>query len=296
VATMRRALAEVFNALGSHFINRGRREKGRKFYLLAGRVDSGWSTPWYNLGLDYKNCGEWEKSQEYNQRAAEIDPKNEAAWWNLGIAATALKNWPEARRAWKAYGISLENDEGEVLMPAVSGCVRLDPKVRGEVVWGIRLDPARTVVLNVPLPESGYRFHDIILNDGAPSGNRVDDHGNTVSVLDELAVWQISEYSTFAMKLSVPDEAAEKRLVEICSERELGVEDWSTVRLICTKCSYGNPGPHDCSAQPLEDGTRRFGFGAKTQEELMAAIQQWVSETPTAKTGAPELLVSARPA
>jgi hypothetical protein len=225
----------------------------------------------------------------------ERHPKGEADWWNLGIAATALKDWDEARRAWKAYGITLENESGEVLMPKVSACVGLDPKACGGVVWGIRIDPARTVVLNVPLPESGYRFHDIILNDGAPNGSRVDEDGETVSVFDELAIWQASEYSTFGMKLRVPGEVAEKRLMEICREHQLGVEDWSTVRLVCKECRYGNPGPHNCPAEPLPDGTRRFGFGAKSREDLMSAVRQWLAENPSAESGEPGLLVSARP-
>jgi hypothetical protein len=69
----------------------------------------------------------------------------------LGIAATALHDWPEA---------------------AATACVRLNPQSSGEVVWGERLDPARLVILNVPLPESRHRFRDIILNDGAENGTR----------------------------------------------------------------------------------------------------------------------------
>lgn len=293
--SMRRKLAVALNTLGSLFVDRGGRKTGCRLYVLASRVDPAWSVPWYNLGLDHKNNEEWQKSWECNSRAVELDAENEAAWWNLGIAATALRNWTEARRAWKAYGVTLENESGEVSMPPVSGCVRLDPRDRGEVVWGTRLDPARTVVLNVPLPESGYRFRDIILNDGAPNGTRAHGDGTTVSVFDELAIWKASEYSTFGLRLRVPDESAEKRLLELCRERQMGVEDWSTVRLICAKCSRGNPGAHECMAKPLEDGSRRFGFGAKSREDLVSVIRQWVTENPTAEGGEPELLVSARP-
>ena len=97
-----------------------------------------------------------------NQRVLELDPSDEAAWWNLGIAATALRDWSEAGRAWKGCGIKCEARDGEVRAPIVTACVRLDPAGLGEVVWGQRLDPARMVILNVPLLESGHRFHDII--------------------------------------------------------------------------------------------------------------------------------------
>ena len=155
---MRRIVAELLNMLGARSIDKGKRARGRRFYRLASQIDPRWSTPWYNLALDHKNCREWEDSLRCNQRATELDPKNEAAWWNQGIAATALKRWPEARRAWNAYGIALEDGEGEVRMPGCTACVRLDPGGLGEVVWGIRIDPARTILLSVPLPESGAVF------------------------------------------------------------------------------------------------------------------------------------------
>jgi hypothetical protein len=54
---------------------------------------------------------------------------------DLGIAATALHEWDEARRAWRAYGINICDGVGEVEMDAATACVRLDPGGRGEVVW-----------------------------------------------------------------------------------------------------------------------------------------------------------------
>jgi len=179
----------------------------------------------------------------FNQRALELDPSDEAAWWNLGIAATALGNWSEARRAWKGCGIELEDGVGEVRMLSVRACVRLDPSGSGEVVWGQRLDPARIAILSVPLPESGHRFNDIVLNDGAANGTRVESNGNEVPVFDELSIWKASNYSTFRVKLEMPDDSAKEKLVELCVAHELGVEDWTTIRILCAKCSRGNPGP-----------------------------------------------------
>jgi len=89
------------------------------------------------------------------------------------------------------------------MTPAVTACVRLNPRSSGEVVWGERLDPARLLILNVPLPESRHRFRDIVLNDGAENGTRVVD-GDQVPVFDELGVWRASEYSTLRVRLLVP--------------------------------------------------------------------------------------------
>jgi len=292
---MRRSIAELLNALGSRSVDKGNRDRGRSLYRSAARVDPHWSTPWYNLGLDHKNCREWEESLRCNQRAVEIDPQNEAGWWNLGIAATALRNWPEARRAWHTYGVRLSNEEGEVRMPEVVGCVRLDPNDCGEVVWGLRIDPARIIVLNVPLPESGHRFQDIILNDGAPNGKRVNASGIEVAVFDELAIWEASSYSTYTVNLRCPNEGAERHLEMLCGERKLGLEDWSTVRFMCKRCSLGNPGPHECAAMPLENGSRKFGFAAQTQEDLLGLLTEWAIDNLEAEFSEPQLLVPAQP-
>lgn len=292
---MRRVLAELLNALGSTSINRGKPSLGELLYKLASRVDPRWSVPWYNLGLHTKYAGRWEESLRFNQRALELNPSDEAAWWNLGIASTALKNWPEARRAWEACGIKLDDRADEIRMPPVTACVRLNPKDDGEVVWGQRLDPARIAILNVPLPQSGHRFNDIVLNDGAANGTRVDSNGKEVPVFDELMIWSVSNYSTFRVRLHVPDEDAQKELVALCEAHELGVEDWSTIRFLCSECSRGNPGPHKCEARPLEDGSRRFGFAARNRQELLAVLQEWSAANGSSDPDEIEIVLPALP-
>ena len=143
---MRRVLSAWLDNCGSKFIDSGKPAVGELFYKLATTVEPQGSVPWYNLGLHTKSTGRWSESLRFNQHALELDPTDEAAWWNLGIASTALRNCSEARRAWKACGIELEDAEGEVRMPAVTACVRLDPSGSGEVVWGQRLDPARMAI------------------------------------------------------------------------------------------------------------------------------------------------------
>ena len=101
------------------------------------------SEHWYNAGLAAKYKGELTESLRCNQKAVELDPRNEAAWWNLGIAATALRNWPEARRAWRGFGIDVPPGDNEMRDAGQTACVRLNPSADGEVVWGERIDPAR---------------------------------------------------------------------------------------------------------------------------------------------------------
>jgi hypothetical protein len=89
------------------------------------------------------------------------------------------------------------------------------------------------------------------------------------------------------------DDSAEKHLTDLCVANELGIEDWTTIRFLCSKCSQGNPGPHDCEATPLEDGSRRFGFGVKKQEDLLRVLQEWASANAGADFGNLELVLSA---
>jgi len=288
---MRRKIADWLNERGRAANEAGNKERARRFQRLATFVDPSWSVPWYNLGLSAKYANSWEDSLRFNQRAALLDPEDEAAWWNLGIAATALHNWPEARRAWRGFGINIPDDAGEVEMPVVTACVRLDPDRSGEVIWGDRIDPARIVLLNVPLPESGHRFRDIVLHDGAASGSRTRD-GAEYPVFDELSVWQPSDYSTFEVSLNVPSQIAEDRLVEFCRGRKIGIEDWSTVRMICAECSRGNPAPHDCKKHP-DTARRPYALAAKSEDDLRMLLTEWVAETPGAECGAVDLVLPA---
>ena len=273
---MRQTLAEWLNQNGNETSNAGNLRRAERFYKMASVLAPSWSVPWYNLGLLTKNAGRWEDSLRFNQRALSLNPGDEGSCWNLGIAATALHNWPEARRAWTQYGIDINDGDGEVLMPPVSACVRLNPQDSGEVVWGERLDPARLIVLNVPLPESNHRFRDIVLNDGAANGTRMKD-GAEFPVFDELGIWQASEYSTFATALTLPNDESERELVRVCTESGIGVEDWSSIRIICAECSRGNPGPHDCKQRQAEDGTRRFGLAAANYEQATRTLQHWMA-------------------
>jgi hypothetical protein len=227
----------------------------------------------YDLGLQAKYAGNWRESFVQNQRADKLRPGDGATLWNLGIAATALREWDEARRAWKACGVDVNEGPGEVLMPRMTGCVRLNPQGDGEVVWGTRLDPARTLVASVPLPGSNRRCADIILHDGAPEGHRIW-NGQQYPVFDELAIWRMSEYSTFEVELQVPNQAAFESLVKKCQQMQFGIEDWGTIRMLCEACSKGLPVEHVCTAEA--SGMNSYGIAVRSEAELRELLKQWV--------------------
>jgi hypothetical protein len=269
---MLRIIAHLFNDAGNRAADRGDRERAQHRYQLAARIDPWWSAPHYNLGLQAKYEGRWEESLRFNQRAAQLDATHEGAWWNLGIAATALRDWPAARNAWRQVGVNIPEGDGEWAELNSTGCIRLNPVEGGEVVWGDRIDPARTVITNVPFPESMHRFRDIVLHDGAPNGHRMF-HGHEIPVFDALEIWQPSSYSTYQVIFETSADARRDALNEICEKRGLGFEDWATFRIICKKCSEGNPGQHDCSASGDQTGATRYAIAAESEGEVYAALE-----------------------
>lgn len=289
---MRRFFASWLNARGNTLADEGQSERAIEFYRWASRCDSGWSVPYFNLGLLAKYQCKWQDSLRFNQRAAQLNDADEGAWWNLGIAATALRDWVEARRAWRHLGIEVPEGDGEWTGPPITACVRLSPHDQGEVVWGVRLDPARIMVLNVPLPESGRRFHDVVLHDGAASGERVID-GVEVPVFDEIEVWKASGYSTFEVTVQGASGGGVDPLVEICDQRGLGIEDWSTVRWLCSECSRGNPGPHECKPDPQASPEGRYAIAAFQEDDVRAALEEWTEESDSVEHITINLVVAA---
>ena len=99
-------LAELFNQGRNMAGNGGRHRLAASLYRAATKVCL---LPGVTLGITLvckrkieaiSNC------LKFNAQAVLLHPEDQASWWNLGIAATALRDWPEARRAWAGCGIS----------------------------------------------------------------------------------------------------------------------------------------------------------------------------------------------
>jgi hypothetical protein len=197
------------------------------------------SAAWYNLGLLHKWQARWDASRECNLRSLALDPGDESSWWNLGIAATALGDWPTARRAWAEAGLPIEEGEGPPTMQLGNAPVRLDPEGRGEVVWAQRIDPVRAALRNIPLPDSGFRWGDTVLHDGQPDGERMVDglHYSVFNVLERLRPGP--EPTVLAAVTAATPEDVDA-LEAACERAEVPFEDWTAmVRTICRSCSEG---------------------------------------------------------
>lgn len=253
---------------------------------------------WFHAGLLSKALRNWAESSERNARALELftpedaeafDGVNPAAW-NLGIAATALGDWATARKAWAAYGVDgigsgtepIDGDFG--LAP-----VRLNPDQpslphqvtpsagSAEVVWCWRRSPAHAVISNVPLPESGHRFGDVILHDGEPKGTRrLGDR--EVAVFDQLQRLEDSGVPTWQAQVSGATPADLQELSELLGHRGLGMDDWSGIRVMCSACSHGSPDNGHDHPPAQAEGTL-LGLAGR-DPELTEVVEAWADARP----------------
>lgn len=260
--------------------------------ITSAHPDVSWA--WYDLGLRMKWLREWARSRDANLRALELidDTKESPEAWNLGIAATALGDWATARRAWTAFGIAVPGGPEDEPIYGNFGTtpVRLNPEPRfaeppllidgdehsTEVVWAIRLCPARARIVNVPLPDSGHRFGDVVLHDGDPVGTR--QLGESVrSVFNEIALMERGPYETLTTTIDTTAALDTDSLQELFVEHDFALETWSeSVRLLCQACSEGSPsGHHDHPSGPGAEALR-LGIAAP-RTAAVALLDPWLA-------------------
>lgn len=267
-------VAEAFNAIGRRC---GRYPRlASAAYACASAVDPTWSVPWFNRGLDAKFQRRWEESRRFNKRATELDPNDPPGWWNLGIAATALGDWETAREAWTRYGVAVPAGQGPLDMRLGLVPIRVSLDLNPEVVWCQRLDPARAVIENIPLPDSRRGIGDLVLHDGAPSGTR-QRNGRPVPVFDELQLLSPGTLSTFACDVVAPTPADVGEL-EALAGPALAIEDWTaSVRMLCRRCSEGSPHEHSPDENAWKP-ERSIAVAAPSEDVARAALAGWQSQ------------------
>lgn len=272
--------AEELNDRGNEHMERGRYDEAEAAFRKAIALEPGYATPWYNLGLLYKRQRQWQQSLEANEKATRLDPTNKPAFWNLGIAATALSDWTRARAAWKGFGAPIPDGEGPLEMKLGLVPIRLDPDDTAEVVWCDRIDPARSRIVNVPLPTSGSREGDIVLHDGVPHGYREHD-GRRKAVFDALETWQRSGRSTFEIVAHAPAGADADALVDVAREKGVCIDDWTgSVRRICRNCSEGTPHEEHVWVETAWSPDRKFGGSANDRQAIDAVLEAWAAGSP----------------
>lgn len=257
--------------------------------LLAAVPDH--PTHHYMQGLVCKYLRDWPASLHHNLRALALhaeaeaganEEEDEAPRWNAAIAATALGDWAEARRQWTGCGIDIPGDDGPIDTNFGVASLRLEPWGRGETLFARRIDPVRARLINVPLPDSGYRYGDIVLHDGAATGQRRF-HQSMVPVLNALQRLETSEYPTFATFVNCPRRKDLDALVEARVPGIAFIEDWTeSIAHYCLRCSYGVPHSHgsDNDSRYAEKNDqwrpkRSIGIAAQSRHSVMRLIERW---------------------
>lgn len=267
--------------------SRGEHEEAIREYERACELDPTSHIAAYNLGLLYKYAGNWQRSLECNERAAELDPEDAASSWNLGIAATALGRWDIARKAWRAVGVEVPAGEGPIDFACGRTPIRLNAESEPEVVWADRIDPARAVLRSIPLPDSGFLYGDVVLNDGAPVGYRKSGE-KEVPVLNclgrleasALCTWLVDVHEEEGAGARDPEQCIEE-LEALADERGLAAEDWSTnLRILCRACSEGRPHAEHDQQRREREGTHRLAIAARTAEEAQSLLALWQARAP----------------
>ena len=250
-------------------------EASRHFAALLAR-EPGDKAYHYMRGLANKYLLDWPTSLEHNLRAIELmEDVGEAEHWNAAIAATGLGDWERARALWRACGINVPEGDGPIVSDYGVAVVRLNPWHGGETVWMHRIDPVRARLLNVPLPESGHRFNDIVLHDGASTGSRWDGE-RKVPVFNELQRLERSDFATHVAFVSC-DRAEDLQRLREPSAPGIGyIEDWTqSVRHYCMRCSYGTPHRHDPPAKNAWAADRNLGIAAQSRKSAEKVLSDW---------------------
>jgi hypothetical protein len=133
--------------------------------------------------------------------------------------------------------------------------------------------------VNVPLPESGFRWGDIVLTDGAVEGERVVG-GRVFPVFNVLQLWAPSNFRTFIIELATADGDALAALERCASEQGGAAEDWGTcTSILCKDCSYGRPHEHVDVTNPAHP---HCGLAPRDHAHADAIIATWLATAPTA--------------
>lgn len=224
-----------------------------------------------------KHAGELRECLDASLRAIAIegDRADSGLHWNVGIAATGLGDWSRARSAWKACGIDVPGTEGPIHWPLGPVPIRVAPGHSPEVVWCARICPARAIIRNVPLPETGRRCGDVVLHDGEPRGKRRWGDAE-LSVFDELAVLEQSPARTRVLRVVAPSEADVAALDALLEGVVEGFEDWTaSLERLCKACSEGTPHAHHAVERAREwEPERRIAI-ASAEALGHAMLAQW---------------------
>jgi hypothetical protein len=235
-------------------------------YTEAALRDPEWAEPMVAAALNLRDRGQYAAMLTACEAALVREPKHGFALWNLGLAATATGNWRRARQAWRRYGLEVAESDAPIHGFFGIAALRLHgPGEHHEDVWVRRICPVRAVIENVPYPESGYRYGDIVLLDGVPDGEVMREH-HSVPVFNVLATLAPAAHGTFECAVDLLDPEAWSDLKDLAESRALAVETWPT---------------------PSNPPSSRLGISAPSLAAAKRLIADWSKRHGTVRAGTP---------
>ena len=282
-----RGLPDRRSAAARRALDERRLDEAERLLLEITRDRPNSPADWWNLGLVYKFQGRWQDSLDAFLTNGKLHPAPEA-YWNAGLAATALRDWSTARWAWKQLDFDVGPGDGPPEANFGASPVRLNPDDRDEVVWGLRIDPCRTRIKSIPLPESGHRFNDVVLHDVAPRGTRMLGD-RELGVFDEIERMEAAPHPTMKAELSWATPDDERDLDARFAEHDAAGENWtSNVNMLCAKCDLSGPHRHDHDRDRGREEVRltgTWGFGGDP-DAIRSVLAAWAAAGP-GRTAAP---------
>jgi hypothetical protein len=232
---------------------------------------------WSDLAETHMELRDWRACADACLRSLALHSESRLwTWWMLGIAATALRDWDLARKAWRGWGKTVDDGPGPIRTRRYDALIRL-PNL--EVLWTEGIDYARAIITNVPTPQSGFRWGDIVLHDSEKRGERVE-RGVVVPIFECLERWSVSELPTLRVKARCGAEEDARELSKMFRDKSFIAEDWS--RMYFVEGSFS--GEH----RPLPDFTDERTFGIACQLDLTTELlATWQRQSPSSRSFEP---------
>ncbi len=205
--------ARFSGELGHVFLAWGLLKAARPLVEEAARQLPGDPSVQFDHAVLLKLDGDFEGARTRFERVLERHPEERSAWWNVGICATAMGDWAAARKAWTSVGFRLPDGEGDFARPGEPTPVRLPTRdgarVDHEVVWGLRMCPARVRLTGIPCFPRDAQHGDTVLVDGEAVTEVAGLDGRPVGVLPALATLERLGGETLTAFSHRPAETAE---------------------------------------------------------------------------------------
>ena len=198
----------------------------------------------FHLGICHKMSGDYTGALQHFEEILnhQIDP---ATQWNLGIAYVALRDWTKAREMWGSLGFKLPEGEGDYAALGELSPVRLKQfngsSTRSEVVWGVRVGPARLLLTGIPYYHPDIECGDTLLIDGVKEGEaQFQGDSHPISpVLDRWALTKGVTFRLYGQQRSQGDLLALDKATQTLGESGWAIAHWSA--MVPRQTSSGAP-------------------------------------------------------